>query len=41
LLDVALVSILTYEMIILYISVNCVVHVYDWPSDNLYMNIYP
>ena len=39
LLDVALISIFTYEMFILYISVNRVMHVYDWPSENLHMRI--
>ncbi len=32
LLNVTLISILTYEMTILYISVNCVMHVYNWPD---------
>ena len=32
LLNVTLISILTYEITILYISVNCVMHVYNWPD---------
>jgi len=40
-LDVAFISIFSYELIILYIFVNCVTHVYDWPHDSLYVNIYP
>ncbi len=32
LLNVALISIFTYGITILYISVNCVMHVYNWPD---------
>ena len=40
LLDVTFISIFSYEMIILYFFMNCVMHVYDWPSESLYVNAY-